>query len=571
MRERTVDPATLAVISGWLQQIVDEVDEVLCMSAFSPVISEGHDSASCLFTETEKLVVQGRKGLPIFIATMQDALEVVRKTFQGEFYPGDIIMFNDPYYGGTHLQDVKVFKPFFRDGKLAYWLGNTGHWPDIGGATPGSFNPNAVEILQEGLRIPPVKVYSKGKMNKDLVAFLLANVRVSEERLGDLQAQVGCLNVGEKRLNALLDKWGDDTVKFYIDEFIQRSEQHLRSYIKEIPDGIYSAIEHMDNNGNDDRPVTLSLDVTVKGDAMTFDFSKSDPPVRGPVNAGISVAKSGAYTFVMHTFPNVPINAGIFKPIKFVFSRPTFLNVSYPSPVSAAAAETAARIYDVCALALSKVLPVRIPANPHSTINSLVISGIDLKGREYVCFQFTGGGYGGYNEGDGFPYGAPPVGTSRVQPYEVVEMLYPVRIRRFSLRENSGGIGKYRGGWGGIVELEILGDEARVTVMGERVSFPAKGTQGGGDSMKNEVYVVRSNGETEKPAFGAKGRFILHKGDKIVLRTPGGGGYGSPLERDRKLILKDIVNELLSIGEAERSYGIEPVTEEELNNTRQGI
>lgn len=571
MTERTVDPATLAVISGWLQQIVDEVDEVLCGSAFSPVISEGHDSASCLFTETGKLVCQGQKGLPIFIATMQDALEVVNKTFQGEFFPGDVVLFNDPYYGGTHLQDIKVFKPFFRQGKLAYWLGNTGHWPDIGGATPGSFNPTAVEVLQEGLRIPPVKVYSRGKMNEDLVRFLMANVRVSEERLGDLQAQVGCLNVGEKRINALLDKWGDDTVKFYIEIISQRTEQHMRSYIREIPDGIYSGIEHMDNEGNDDRPVKLSVDITVDGDTMTFDFSNSDRPVHGPVNAGISVAKSGAYTFLMHTFPDVPINAGIFNPIEFVFSRPTFVNVSYPFPVSAAAAETAARIYDVCAHALSEVLPERIPANPHSTINSLVISGSDFKGREYVCFQFTGGGYGGYEGGDGFPYGAPPVGTSRVQPYEVVEMLYPVRIRLFSLRENSGGIGKYRGGWGGIVELEILADGSKVTIMGERANFAPKGIWGGEDGKKNEVYVVKKNQEVEKPAVGAKGRFILNKGDVIVLRTPGGGGYGNPLDRDRKLILKDIVNELISIEEAKKAYKIESITQEELDSIRQKI
>ncbi|MBU2499274.1 MAG: hydantoinase B/oxoprolinase family protein [Proteobacteria bacterium] len=571
MDERRIDPATLSVILGWVQQIVDEVDEVLCRSAFSPVISEGHDSASCLFTENGKLVAQGQKGLPIFIATMQDALEVITKAFQGEFYPGDVIMFNDPYYGGTHLQDMKVFKPFFRNGKLTYWLGNTGHWADIGGATPGSFNPNAVSVLQEGLRIPPVKVYNKGELNEGLIAFLLANVRVSEERRGDLQAQVGCLNVGEKRLNALLDKWGEETVKLYIDEFTQRAEEHMRSYLRDIPDGVYSANEFMDNSGNDEKPVKLSVDVTVEGDNITFDFSNSDPPVRGPVNAGISVAKSGTYTLLMHTFPTVPINAGIFKPIRFVFSRPTFLNVSYPSPVSAAAAETAARVHDVCALALCEVLPQRIPANPHSTINSLVISGVDLKGREYVCFQFTGGGYGGYDGGDGFPYGAPPVGTSRVQPYEVVEMLYPLRIRRFSLRENSGGIGKYRGGWGGIVEIEILSDEARATIMGERANFAPRGVHGGKDGVKNQVYVVRNNKEIEKPAHGAKGAFVLRKGDVIVLHTPGGGGYGNPMERERALILKDIVNEFISTEEAEKQFELKSITQNELKLAREKI
>ena len=571
MTERTVDPATLAVISGWLQQIADEVSEMLCMSAFSPVISEGRDCACCLFTEDGKLVVQSRTGLPIFIATMQDALEVVMKTFDGNFSPGDVVLFNDPYYGGTHLQDVKVFKPCFRGGKLAYWFGNTGHWPDIGGATPGSFNPTAVEVLQEGLRIPPVKVYSKGEMDEGLVAFLLANVRVPEERLGDLQAQVGCMNVGEKRLGTLLDKWGDETVRFYVNEILLRSEQHLRSYLREVPDGTYSATEYMDNSGNDARPVRLSLDVTVDGDDITFDFSNSNPPVRGPVNAGVSVTKSGAYTFIMHAFPTIPINAGIFNPVKFVFSRSTFLNVSHPFPVSAAAAETAARVHDVCALALCEVLAGRVPANPFGTINSLVLSGMDFKGKEYVCFQFTGGGYGGYEGGDGFPYGCPPVGTSRVQPYEVIEMLYPVRVRRFSLRENSAGIGKYRGGWGGVVELEMLADEARTTIMGERANFGPKGAYGGHDGAKNEVYVARANGDIQKPALGAKGRFNLRKGDTIVLQTPGGGGYGNPLERERRLILKDVVNGFISIEDAERDYGTGPITQEELDEVKRGM
>jgi N-methylhydantoinase B len=571
MNGNKADPATLAVIRGWLQQITNEMDEVVCMSAFSPTISEGHDMASGLYTQTGRMIVQGEKSLPTFIFTMQEAVEVIIETFRGEFFPEDIILYNDVYRGGTHLMDMKVFKPFFRSGKLVYWLGSCGHWPDVGGAAPGGFVPGATEIFQEGVRFPPVKIHEKGKLNEALLTVLLANVRVPEERYGDLQAQIGALRVGEERLNAVLDKYGDNAVGFYISEMARRSEQHLRSYIKEIPDGTYSATEWMDNDGITDRPVKIGLDVTVEGDGMTFDFSKSSPPVRGAVNAGVTVAKSGVCTFLMHTFSDIPNNSGIFNPIKFIVPEPSFLRAPYPKPVAGAAAEVGQRIYDACALALGKVLPKRIPANPFGTINNVGIGGADFQGKPYIMYVFTGGGYGGYDEGDGFPYGAPPVGTSRVQPYEVFEHLYPVRTRRFSLRENSGGIGKYRGGLGARIEIELLAEEATIGFLGERANFGPRGVHGGGDGAKNEILIVRKNGGTERLPMGAKGGAILHRGDVFVINTPGGGGYGAPQERDRKLILKDILNQIISLEEAQRDYNIGPVSNDELQALTLGM
>jgi N-methylhydantoinase B len=327
----------------------------------------------------------------------------------------------------------------------------------------------------------------------------------------------------------------------------------------------------MDNDGISKEPVKIALDLAIKGDSMTFDFSNSSPPVKGPVNAGISVAKSGAYTFLMHTFSDVPINSGIFNSTKFVFSRKTFLNASHPKPVSGSAAEVTQRIYDVCATALSRVLLKRIPANPFGTINNTGIGGIDSEGREYIMYIFTGGGYGGYDEGDGFPYGAPPVGTSRVQPYEVFEQLYPIRTRRFSLRENSGGIGKHRGGLGAVIEIELLEEEATVGFMGDRVKFGPQGFHGGGQGTKNDVYVIRKNGEIERLPLLAKGGVTIYRGDVISIHTPGGGGYGMPKDRDRKLILRDVVNEVISLEQAERDYRIGNVSEEELQAIRSSM
>ncbi len=562
MREMEVEPVKLAVLFGWLHQIADEMDEVLCKSAFSPTISEGYDRANGIYTTTGELIVQGRTGLPIFIATMQDAVKVIIEAFKGDFSPGDIIQYNDPYLGGTHLMDMKFFKPFFRNGKIAYWLGNTGHWPDVGGAAPGGFVGGATSIYQEGLRFLPVKVYEKGKLNEALITLLLANIRNPEERFGDLKAQVGALRIGEERLNSLLDKYGDDTVAFYINERSRMAERHLRSYISEIPDGTYSATEWMDNDGVEDKPIKISVDITIKGDEATFDFSKSSPPPKGPVNAGPSVTTSGCYTFIMHTFPDIPINAGIFKPIKFIIPKTTCLNTSFPHPVSAAAAEIPQRVYDVCALALSKVIPQKIPANPFGTINNVGIGGVDLRGKDYIMYIFSGGGYGGYDGGDGFPYGAPPVGTSRVQPYEVLEQLYPIRTKQFSLRNGSGGVGKYRGGWGAVIEIELLAEEASVGLMGDRGKFAPRGIVGGKDGAKNEVYILRANGQIYKFPFLTKGETIMHKGDTLVLRTPGGGGYGEPTERERESILADVVNGFIDKEAAQREYNITIKNEE---------
>ncbi len=565
MKGLGVDPTTMAVLFGWLDQIVNEMDDLICMSAFSPTISEGYDRASGIYTSTGNLIAQGCSGLPSFTNTMPDAVKNIIEIYKGNLSPGDIILYNDPYIGGTHLMDVKLFKPIFQKGELTYWVGTTGHWPDIGGSFPGGFGSNVTEIFQEGLTFPGVKLYEKGKLNEGLVALILANVRVPEERFGDLKAQVGVLNIGERRLKTLLHKYRGDTVAFYVAHREDMAERHLRSYIREIPDSTYSATDYLDNDGYEDKPIKIHVDITVDRDNMTFDFSKSSPPVTGPMNCGRSIIPAACFFFLKHTFPDIPINSGIYRPLKFILGD-TFLNAKFPRPVSGAAAEVSNRIYDVCTLALSEALPKELPAQPFATINNVAIAGKDLQGKDFVMYIYTGGGYGGYDGGDGFPYGAPPSGTSRVQPYEVFEHLYPMRTKQFSLREDSGGKGQYRGGFGAVIEVELLA-EATVGALGDRTKFAPKGILGGKDALRNEMYIIRNTGKKYEFPLGAKGMTTMRKGDVLVIKTPGGGGYGNPAERERELILKDVVNGFIDRETAEKAYNI-TISDEELKAIR---
>ncbi|MFC2013627.1 hydantoinase B/oxoprolinase family protein [Chloroflexota bacterium] len=563
-----VDTVTLAVIKGWLEQIVDEMDEVLCKSAFSPTISEGYDRANGIYRDNGDFIAQGKTGLPCFIQVMQDTVKAVIEAASAQegINEGDIFMMNDPYFGGTHLMDVKFCKPYFRNGSLLYFLANTGHWPDIGGSSPGGFAFGARDIHQEGVRIPPIKLYSKGELNKAALTLLLANIRIPEDRLGDLKAQVGALRIGEERLNRLLEKYGTETVAACIDELEKRAETHMRSYIAEIPDSVYSDTRYIDNDGVDDKPIRICLDLQVTGSDICFDFSKSSPPSKGPINCSFSCVASACLTTLKHLFPDIPLNAGMLKPVRIIVPQNTFLNAAYPKAV-AGIAQIQFRVVDVVSGALAQAVPEKLWADSCGTINNIGIGGEDPERGPYIMYLYTGGGYGGWKGGDGFTYGAPSMSISRVQPYEVFEQHYPVITRQFSIRESSGGAGKYRGGFGAVIEIEFLGKEAKISLLGDRGKFGPKGILGGGDGAKDEVSIIKKNGDKIVFPFLTKGEAFIEQGDLIQVKTPGGGGYGDPHERERELILKDVVKGFCTKEEAEKEYDI-LIQDEELEYIR---
>jgi N-methylhydantoinase B len=556
-----IDPVTLVVVHNGLQQVASEMDLTFERAAFSPVISEGFDRSDGIYDkDTGDVIAQGELGLPIFVGVMQfttrAVIEHVRAS--GEpLRPGDIFIVNDPYCGGTHLMDVKMVKPFFYQGRLWAYLSNTGHWPDTGGSVPGGFSTRATEVQQEGLRLPPVKLFREGVMQPDILSIILANIRVPEERIGDIKAQVAGLTVGEKRLTALIDRYGESTVSSCIAELRRRSEQMMRAHIAKIPDGIYAGEAFVDSDGVDPDPLAIRLRLRVEGTDLHFDFSESSPPCRGPLNSVIATTKAAVYLAVKHVFPDVPINAGCFEPLHISDPHGTFLYARYPRPVSGCAAEVSSRIAESVFAALGVAIPDDLFAAPAGTSGNLTLGGYDpLKERHYIMYVFSGGGYGGSGDGDGLTNGCSTIGISKTQPTEVLEQHYPVLFERYALRERSGGAGRTRGGFGVDYKIRVRRGEALLSFLMDHGRFGPPGMLGGRDGAPNEVTVSRQGGDYVSPHLSKDEDIRVVAGDAILVRTPGGGGYGDPWQRDPALVARDVARGYLTADDASADYGV---------------
>jgi N-methylhydantoinase B len=537
-----LDPVTLAVIQGGLVQVCNEMDLAFCRAAFSPVISEAMDRSDGIYGTDGALIAQGDLGLPVFVGTMQFSTQAVIERVR-DVRPGDVIIVNDPYLGGTHLMDVRFAKPFFYQGELFAWLANTGHWPDTGGAVPGGFSATATEIEQEGLRLPPVKLFKEGRLDQEILDIILANIRIADQRIGDIKAQGAALSVGEKRLTALLDRYGQALVQEAIEELRARASQQMRAKIAEIPEGIWRGEAFVDSDGVVDQPLRIAMTVTRRADrSLHFDMSGSSPPCRGPMNSVLATTKSAIYLAIKHIFPEVPINAGTFEPLTIEDPEGTFLYARYPRPVSGCAAEVSQRIAEAVFDALVPAIPHRLFAAPAGTSGNFALGGVDPRtDRGYVLYVISGGGYGGSMHGDGLTNGCSTIGISKSQPVEVLEQRYPVLFEEYSLHEGSGGAGQFRGGFGINYRLRLLRGTARASMVMDHGRFGPKGALGGADGGINNVRVVRTDGSTYVPLHLSKDQDIqLEAGDVVAISTPGGGGFGDPAKRDPASIARDL-------------------------------
>jgi N-methylhydantoinase B len=543
----SVDPITLAVIQAGLTQVCNEMDIAFTRSAFSPVIAEADDRSSGIYDkDTGALISQGEFGLPIFVGTMQySTAELTRLIGEGKVgppEPGDIYIVNDPYLGGTHLMDVRFALPFYHQGKLFCWLQNTGHWPDIGGAVPGGFSAHATEVEQEGLRLPPVKLFKRGEMDREIFSIICSNIRIADQRIGDIKAQAAALKVGERRLTEIIERYGADTVTAAIAEIRVRASQLMRSHIDGIPDGVYTSEAFVDSDGVVNEPLTIALKVTKRDGNLYFDFSGSSPPCRGPMNSVVATTYSAVYLAVRHIFPDTPLNAGAFEPL--VIARPlgTFLDARYPRPVSGCAAEVSQRVAEAVFLALVKAIPDKVTAAPAGSSGNFALGGVDpRRGTGYVMYQLSGGGYGGNVLHDGLTNGCSTIGISKTAPVEVMEQYYPVLFHRFALREGSGGAGRHRGGFGVHYEVELRRGEASASFVMDHGRFGPPGVEGGMDGAPNVVR-IHQDGAVRIPEHLSKDQDIqLRAGDRIEVMTPGGGGYGDPFEREPELVRRDVI------------------------------
>ncbi len=546
MSENVIDPVTLAVLKGRLEQIADEMDATLYRSAFNPIIAEAHDACHGLYDAgSGDTLVQGKSGLPVFVGAMAFAVRAAIKAASGRggMVDGDVWLFNDPYEGGTHANDFKLVRPVFRGKTLFCFLASAAHWHDVGGNVPGNYNPVATECWQEAVQIPPVRIVRGGILQDDVLAILCANTRLPDSLFGDLNGQLSALELGERRLQDLLDEYGDATVRTALANLRERAVRLMRANIAEFPDGRYRFDDVLDNDGVVDAPLAIALDMTVQGERLTLDFSRSSPACAGPVNISRATAVAACYVALKHLFPDVPANAGVLDAVDFVIPDGLVISAERPRPVGGYT-ETILRMIDVIFSAAALARPQQAMAQAYGTINALSIAGLRSdaarRGQRWVMFSFFGGGHGAHAEGDGLNHGNAPISMATIPPLEILEAAYPVRFTQWSLRPGSGGAGRQRGGLGAIYEIELLEESAEAFIFGERGRAAPKGVAGGSDAALNR-FSYRQGGAWHTPPMASKMIGMrLARGDRVRLETPGGGGYGLPAERSDAARARDV-------------------------------
>jgi len=552
-----IDPITLAVLAGRMEQIADEMDATLFRAAFNPIIAEAHDASHGIYhRDSGDTLVQGKSGLPIFVGVMSFAVKAVidKAAEAGDLADGDIYIFNDAHMGGTHLSDMRLVRPYFRDGKLFCYLASVGHWHDVGGAVPGNYNPSATDAFQEAFVLPPVKLARKGEVQQDIIDILLRNTRLPQSAMGDLNGQLGALDLGVRRLDELLDEYGAETVKAALEALGDRAETLMRAELSGLPDGRWEATDYLDNDGITDIALPIQVALEIRGDELVLDFEGTAPVTAGPVNIALPTAVATAYVAIKHIFPDLPANAGVMRPIDVRVPEGSLLSSEFPAPVGGYT-ETILRMIDVIFSAAGQAAPDRVVANAYGTINALSIAGKRANGQPWVMFSFYGGGHGGSIESDGLNHGNAPISTATIPPMEILEAAYPVMFRQWALRPDSAGAGRHRGGLGAVYEIEVLEEKAEAFLFGERGRFPPQGAAGGGSGGVNRFSYQQDDGWHQPPLASKMLGIKLARGQSVLLETPGGGGYGPAVERPPEDVARDVALGYLTPDAADVAYG----------------
>jgi N-methylhydantoinase B len=517
-----IDPIRLEVLKNRFSSLTEEMGAVLMRTGFSPNIKERRDFSCALFDGDGEMIAQAAH-IPVHLGSMP--LSVAAAVERGDLAPGDMILLNDPYRGGTHLPDLTLVTPvFFGEAAPAFYLANRAHHADVGGMSAGSL-PLSTEIFQEGLRLPPVKIVRGGRIDRELLALILANVRTPVEREGDLNAQVAANRVGERRLREIVTQYGPAETGRYCRALLDYGEALMREVVAAIPDGRYRFEDVLDDDGAGSGPVPIRCELAVEGSSAVVDFSASAPQVAGCLNAVRAITLSAVfYVFRLLAPEEMPGSAGAMRPIA-VKTRPgTVVDCIFPAPVAGGNVETSQRIVDVLLGALARALPDRIPAASGGSMNNLTIGGCDPRhGGLFAYYETIAGGAGGGPAGDGASGIQTHMTNTLNTPVEALEHAYPLRVRRYALRTGSGGAGPGRGGDGVVRELELQAD-ARITLISERRKSAPYGLAGGLPGKPGRNALLRDGECRELPGKCAvDGR----AGDVLIVETPGGGGWGA--------------------------------------------
>jgi N-methylhydantoinase B/oxoprolinase/acetone carboxylase alpha subunit len=547
-----LDPVTVEVVRNKLDGIANEMELTLLKSSCSPIVKEGLDASASLFTLQGETLAQA-VAIPIHLATLIPCVARILAEFPLEsMREGDLYCMNDPYLGGTHLPDIAVIMPVFARGRPFAFAASMTHHQDVGGMTPGSVPTHATEVFQEGIRLPPLKLREGDRFNDTLLRILRRNVRIPETFEGDLMAQVAACSVGARRLSALAENYGDNHLTAIFADLLDRSEAMTRDVLRSLPAGTYRAVDFLDNDGVDlDRRIRIEVAVTVDDAGMTIDFAGSSAQVRGPFNAVPSGSLAAAcYVVRAITDPTIPTNGGCFRPIALRLPEGSIVNPKEPAPVNARTA-TIKRIAGTILKALAQAAPGRVPADSGGELLVLAFGGERRDGTRYVTGELVAGGAGASAAKDGVDAIETDATNCMNLPAEALELDAPIRVHRVARRPDSGGDGAERGGLGTVCGSELLHGDVRFTHRGERHFIAPAGRAGGGDGAMARTVIHRVEGGAE--VVPSKIVTTLHTGDRVVMETAGGGGYGDPAARDPAQIRADLADGKIS-AEAAKAY-----------------
>jgi N-methylhydantoinase B len=539
-----IDPIIVEVIRNALLYASEEMGIVVRNASFSPNIKERLDHSCALFDEQGRLIAQAEHipvhlgSLPVGIANTLAYLKQRGQTLD----EGDMVVVNNPYIAGTHLNDITLIRPIYAEQQLVGYAASKAHHTDVGGRVPGSISSEATEVYQEGLILPPVKLMVGNVFQDDIAQIICANSRTPAARMGDLRAQMAGNLRGELRLQEVIARYGLVVFRAAINRILDESEIRLRQQLARFPAGRYEAEDFMDNSGQDNTPVRLKVALTLANGSLHVDYTGTNEQVQAAINAVFGVTLSAVY-YVLRSVTDhtIPMNEGCFRPVTVYAPEGTLLNPRYPAPVAGGNVETSMRNADVLLQAFAKAVPERVPACSGGTMTNLMVGGDD-----WAFYETIGVGMGGRPGLDGIDGIQTNMTNTLNTPIEAMERHFPIRMTRYEFREGSGGEGQWRGGCGLMRGFELLAERATVTLLGDRARFAPPGAQGGEPGQTSERALFRQGDRQERIALPAKTTFTMRQGDELLIQTPGGGGYGPPARRDPEQIARDRESGLFS-------------------------
>lgn len=559
MISTAVDPITLEVIRNGLLTAADEMKSVVLRTAYSQLWKEAGDLSCALLSTTGECVAQGSADIPIHLPTMPYSFAgMIEKIPVDQMKPGDVYLHNDPFRGNNHLPDFFMLKPVYAGETLLGFSAVRGHFIDVGGNGPGSYSSTAPDIQAEGFRIPPTRIWREGVRNEDLVELLEMNLRNPHERIGDLNAQYAGCNTGEQRLLALAEKYGAETLLQSVEQILDDSETVARKQIEEIPDGVYTFEDYCDGDGIENTPFKIACSVTVSGGSVAIDFDGTSKQTKGGMNMALSVCFAACvYAIKALTDPDGPANSGAYRAVSVTAPEATVVNVAYPGAVVAGNHETSARVADCVTGALAQALPDRVVAAGAGSSGVLVFGG-NVDGEDFICVEMHASGQGGGQDADGGNAHRVNIANTGNTPVEALEMSYPMTVLEYSITDDGGGAGEFRGGCG--IQRRVRFDsEGWLTIVAERGTVPPYGLFGGGEAAPTQVVLTGADGDAKQlPTKTAP--LNVKAGDELFLKCAGGGGFGDPRNRPVAKLQDDVDNGYVSPEIARDVYGAEVVS-----------